>query len=205
MSSSRFYCALFNVGTSESKSSSPWPTKTSIVEGLKSGTFDIGLIIGDEPREAKGLCSEKLASYEIRVAVHPRHRFADLSEVPLLDLVKEPSIALCGKDSPVYSKSVTTLLEPYRNVTSVSEDHADPLSAIASIEAGRGVAICYETLAKVAGERVVLRRLTPSPPPTPVKLLYREEGLTALMADFIGAAKSLRRLPESKSRVPVPK
>ncbi len=176
-------------------------TKKCIVEGLQSGAFDLGLIIGDKPRKLRGLCCEQFASYQIQVAAHQGHRFANLTEIPLVEFSKERAIILCGKDSPYYSRSVTSLLKPYRPFATDPEEYIDPLSGLASIEAGRGVAICYETLAKVAGERVILRPLTPSPPRIPALILYRKEGSTALMADFVAAAQSLKDLPKSVPKI----
>ena len=167
-------------------------TTQLIVHGLQSGSLDIALTVGGEPEKSQGLCCEKVGSYGIQVATHRRHRFARLKEVPLREVAREPVIALCRNNFPWYSSFVTSLLKTYNHSFSIVEEHDNAQSVIAAVEAGRGVALFYETIAKTVGLRVTLRRLIPSPR-SPIVLLYRDEGMTPLMEEFLKAARSVRR------------
>ncbi len=172
-------------------------TTQLIVRGLQSGSVDIALTVGGEPEKSQALCCETLGSYGIRVAAHLRHRFARLKEVPLREVAREPVMALCRNNYPWYSGFVTSLLKEYNDSFSIAEEHNNAQSLIAAVQAGRGVALFYETLAQTACPRIAVRSLTPSPR-SPIVLLYRDERLTPLMKDFIEAARSV--MPVERAR-----
>lgn len=70
--------------------------------------------------------------------------------------------------------------------------HDSAHGVIAAVEAGRGVAVIYQVMAKTASECVVLRPLKPRPQPSPIVLVYREEAVSLLTEMFLNAARYSR-------------
>jgi LysR family transcriptional regulator, benzoate and cis,cis-muconate-responsive activator of ben and cat genes len=74
----------------------------------------------------------------------------------------------------------------------IAEECDTATSLIAAVEAGRGVALVFETMSRLAGERLVLRPITPALRRYPVDIAYREGVSKAAMA-FVEAIRRTQR------------
>jgi len=66
-----------------------------------------------------------------------------------------------------------------------AEEHDSGTSLIAAVESGRGVAVVASTFSTVAGPRLKLRELQPSPPPLVVGVAYQRGRLGPAAAQFV--------------------
>jgi DNA-binding transcriptional LysR family regulator len=173
-------------------------TSRAIVDGLHDGTLDVALAVTVSPSEFDGLTLEHLRTYGIRVAVHPLHRFARSRRVPLTEIVKEPLVAFSRLEHPEHHVFLEKVFASQRQRPAIAQECDTATSLIAAVEAGRGVAVVFETLSWLAGGRVVLKPITPKPRRYPVGVAYREGATEATMA-FVEA---LRRARQGSARAP---
>jgi len=113
----------------------------------------------------------------------------------------ERLIAHTLADYPEYHSSLSDLFVPLKRPPRIAEEHDSATSLIASVEAGRGVALVQQGFDCLTGPRLKVRPLTPAPPPLVVGVAYRKENNSAATENYIAAAKreSRRRLISSAS------
>jgi len=102
------------------------------------------------------------------------------------------SFCVAARNVPKTTRVLLEILEPYTHSPKFVGEHDSLESLIAAIEAGRGVAFFIQVISRLAGERLVLRPLKPAPPPLPVAVAYRPNGLSAAAAAFLAAASAAR-------------
>ena len=130
----------------------------------------------------------ELRQLEICVAAEPNHRLAKARKVSLSDVAKEPIIAFTVTNYPEHRLWLTELFAPLGKVPQIREEHDSVTSLIASVEAGRGVAVVLEPFKRFA-PRVKIRRLTPPPPSVPFGLACAKGPHSELISRFFSAAE----------------
>ncbi len=158
--------------------------------GLRDRTLDAALLVSISPRDFEGLDVEEIGRYPIRVACHRKHRFARLREVRLEDVVGEPIVTFSRKEYPEAHAGLARIFSPYARPPRIVEEYDSAMSLIAAVEARRGVALVPQSLSLLGGARLALRPLKPAPPPLPVAVAYRKDGVSAATAAFVAAAKA---------------
>jgi DNA-binding transcriptional LysR family regulator len=93
------------------------------------------------------------------------------------------------------------LFAPLKRPPNIAEEHDSATSLIASVEAGRGVALVQQSFDCLTGPRLKVRPLSPAPPPLVVGVAYPKETNSPAAESFIAAAKRLQ-LPRLRSRNP---
>jgi len=88
-----------------------------------------------------------------------------------------------------YHSLLSDWFEPPKRPPKIAEEHDNSTSLIASVEAGRGVALVQQGFECLAGPRLKVRPLTPAPPPCVVGIAYRKEPKSTATENFIAAAK----------------
>jgi DNA-binding transcriptional LysR family regulator len=88
------------------------------------------------------------------------------------------------------------LFAPLKRPPQIAEEHDSSTSLIASVEAGRGIALVQQGFECLAGPRLKVRPLTPSPPPFVVGVAYRK-GRNSLATDKFVVA--LRQSNDTKN------
>ena len=73
-----------------------------------------------------------------------------------------------------------------------AEEHDSGTSLIAAVEAGRGVAVVASVFSSVAGSRLKLRKLKPSPAPLVVGVAYHPRRLSPAARQFVRALTDLK-------------
>jgi DNA-binding transcriptional LysR family regulator len=161
---------------------------------LRSGELDVSVSMYGSPEDFQGLSVEPLGTYPVRVAVHKTHRFARLREVPMSELAKETILGKQGQ---------TKLFLPSSSSLKTVEEYDSMESLIAGVETGRGVTVGYQVISRIAGGRLVLRPLKPSPQPPPIVVAYRKEGVSATIAAFVAAVRTAKLNPCAEPLVDV--
>jgi LysR family transcriptional regulator, benzoate and cis,cis-muconate-responsive activator of ben and cat genes len=163
-----------------------------MARGLQERTLDAALIVSISPQEFAGFAIKDLGSYPVRVAFNKKHRFARLREVPLSDLAKEPIITLSRKENPEARAGLLKILAPATNSPNIVEEYDGVMSRIAAVDAGRGVMLDFQSLSAIAGQRLLFRPLKPAPPPLPIAIAYRPNGISKVVAAFVAAARAVK-------------
>ena len=163
-----------------------------MLRGLRERTLDAALIVAISPQDFSGLTVQELGRYPVRVAVDRKHRFARLKEVRLGDVAFEPIVTLTRKEYPEAHAGLAKILSAYTRAPRIVGEYDGAISLIAAVEAGRGVALDFQSLSLVAGHRLVLRPLKPAPPPLPIAIAYRAEGISVATAAFVAAAGAVK-------------
>ncbi len=160
--------------------------------GLREGTLDAALIVSISPQDFEGLTMHELVRYSVIIAINKRHRFARMKEVHLRDVAAEPLLTFTRKDYPEAHAGLAKILEPYTPTPRIVGEYESALSLLAAVEAGRGIALDFETLAMLSGDRVEFRPLRPKLPSLPLSIAYRTNGISAATADFVAATRAVK-------------
>jgi len=177
-------------------------TSQRLLRGLRDRTLDVALTVAISPRDFEGLAVESLGAYAIRVAMNKKHRFARLREVPLREVAREPIVAFTRSEHPEAHAGVLKILAPFTRSPKIVDEYDSFTSLTAAVEAGRGVALVVQIMSLLAGDRLVLRPLTPAPPLLPIAMAYRKDGVSAAAAAFLAATRAARP-KQSRSAGPI--
>jgi LysR family transcriptional regulator, benzoate and cis,cis-muconate-responsive activator of ben and cat genes len=159
-----------------------------LLSGVREGKLDLALMVRPQATAARGIRYVLLQSYPVCVAAHPTHPLARSRSIKLADVKKERLIAYTRKDYPEYHVWMEKL---YAGANpEIAEEHDSVTSLIAAVESGRGVALVSQSLSCLAGPRLKLRPLRPSPAPMSVGAAYRDGKLTESTSRFLAAVKA---------------
>lgn len=161
----------------------------AMLAGLLDQRLHIAMMIRPSAKVRRGLVFEELRRYRVCVAVNPMHPLAGQQSVRLEALADERLIAYSRSDYPEYHDWLAALFDTVGAVPLIAEEHDSATSLIASIEAGRGVAIVAECLACLAGPRLTLRLLAGKVDPFVVGLARCAGKPAELVTRFMEAAR----------------
>jgi DNA-binding transcriptional LysR family regulator len=160
-----------------------------MLRGLRDGKLHVALLIQLSARVMAGLVFEELHRYAVCVAVHPAHPLARVRKIGLEQVANERLIVYTLADYPEYHVWLSGLFAPLKRPPKIAEEHDSSTSLIASVEAGRGVALVQQNFDCLTGPRLKVRPLTPAPPPFVVGIAYRKDANSTATDNFIAAAK----------------
>ncbi|HEY5894344.1 MAG TPA: LysR substrate-binding domain-containing protein [Chthoniobacterales bacterium] len=160
-----------------------------LLRGLRDRKLDVALLVQVSAKVLAEFVFEELRQYAVCVAVHPAHPLARARKVGLEQVARERLIAYTLADYPEHHLWLTELFAPLNRPPQIAEEHDSATSLIASVEAGRGVALVLESFKCFVGPRVKIRPLNPPPPPLVVGIAFRREGNSKATENFIAAAR----------------
>ncbi|MBX3196664.1 MAG: LysR family transcriptional regulator [Labilithrix sp.] len=175
----------------------------AMLRGLRERTLDVAMFVSLAPQEFAGFTVEEIATYPIRVAMHPKHRFTRMQSVRLRDLAGEALVTFSREDYPEVHQGLAKILAPYTRSPNVVAEYETAVSLIAGVEAGHGLALLSETAGRLAGERLVFRALDPELPPLPISVAYRAEKASSSTLCFVAAAKGTEPKASRRRRPPL--
>lgn len=161
-----------------------------MLSGLREAKLQVGLMIQMSPKVMKGLLFQELRRYAVCVAVNPAHPLARMQKVGLEQVANERLITYTVADYPEYHAWLVDLFSTVKRSPQIAEEHDSATSLIASVEAGRGVALVQQGFDCLTGPRLKVRPLTPAPPPFVVGVTYRKETNSLITKKFIAAASA---------------
>jgi DNA-binding transcriptional LysR family regulator len=156
-----------------------------MLHGLREGGLDAALTVASSSKEMSGLAFEELRTYPFCVAVNASHRLARVRRVNLSQLKEEHLIVYSRADYPEYHEWLASMFQSLGAMPKIAEEHDSATSLIAAIEAGRGIALVPSVLSSLAGSRLMLREIKPSPMPLVVGVAYRRHHLNPAVRRFI--------------------
>lgn len=163
-----------------------------MLRGLRENKLDAALLVLVSPKVLAEFEVEELCRYPVCVAMSNNHPLARTREVGLKHLVKEPLIAFTLAEYPEYHAWIVDLFAPFPRPPKIVEEHESVTGLIAAVEARHGVALVSQSLSLLAGPRLKLRILQPSPTPLGIGIARRKDNRSAATANFIAAARQAK-------------
>jgi DNA-binding transcriptional LysR family regulator len=160
-----------------------------MLRGLRENKLDVALMVRISPKVLAEFEFEEIRGYGVAVAMHPAHPLARVRKLTLEHLINERLIAYTLTDYPDYHALLADLFAGLPHPPKISEEHESSTSLIASIEAGRGIALVLDSFKCLVGPRVKIRNLTPAPKPLIVGVAHRKGTTSAAVQSFVKAAK----------------
>lgn len=157
-----------------------------MLAGLRAGKLQVALMVHPPRKMLRGLQFRELARYPLCAALSPKHPLANFNEVSLEQLADEPMIGYSRNDYPEYHGLLDEIFAGGRTPRMV-EEHDGVISVIAAVEAGRGFALLPRCVESMAGPRLKLVPVKPSPMPIPVGAAWKKG--TGIVTEFIQAAE----------------
>jgi DNA-binding transcriptional LysR family regulator len=158
-----------------------------MVRGLRDSKLDVALMIRLSARAMDGLVFQELRRYAICVAMHTTHPLVRVRRISLERLASERLIAYTIADYPEYHAWLAEIFAPLKRQPVIAEEHDSATSLIASVEAGRGVALVQQGFECLAGPRLKLRPVIPAPPPFVVGVAHRRQNGSAVVKSFVAS------------------
>jgi DNA-binding transcriptional LysR family regulator len=156
--------------------------------GLREGKLQLAFLVRP-PAKLRGLQFEPLTHEHIRLAVAPKHPLAKKRVVTLEEAAHEPFIAYNRIDYPEYPQIFADIFSATKAKPRIAEEHDGVTSLIAAVEAGGGVALVAESVACIAGARMKLKPLSPSPEPVVIGAAWPKAGLSPAAERFLACAR----------------
>ena len=160
-----------------------------MLRGLRDGALHVALLIRVPARVMTGFVFEELRRYAVCVAAHPAHSLARARKVGLEQVADERLISYTLADYPEYHVWLSDLFAPLKRRPHIAEEHDSATSLIASVEAGRGVALVQQGFDCLSGPRLKIRPLSPAPPPLVAGVAYRKDAHSSATENFVAAAR----------------
>lgn len=157
---------------------------------LGDGKLEIALLVKPERSMLRGLHFEALSTDLIRLAVSNGHRFAKRRLVKLTQVAGERLLAYSRAGYPEYHESLAVIFGKGRGAPRIAEEHDGINSLTAAVEAGNGVAIVSESVACMAGPRLKLIAISPSPKPIVIGAAWPAAGPSPHGERFLKHARS---------------
>jgi DNA-binding transcriptional LysR family regulator len=165
-----------------------------MTNGLREGRLDAALTVEPSGKQMQGLTFEKLRSYPVCIALGATHRLVKATHIDLAALKDERLMVYSRDEYPEYHQWLKGMFgRAIQRLLENAEEHDSGTSLIAAVEAGRGVAIVVSVLSSVAGPRLKLRELQPSPPPLVVGVAYHRRRLGPAARQFVQVLTDLKR------------
>lgn len=159
--------------------------------GLLDGTLQVALMVQAAGKAMKGISFEPLRKFPICVAVHPSHPMAQARKVGLKQVSQERLIVYSRSGYPEYHTWFHALFAKAGLSPQVAEEYDSSTSLIASVEAGRGVALVQQGFECLAGPRLTVRPLSSVAPPFTVGIACLKKNTSPMVQSFLTAARTL--------------
>jgi DNA-binding transcriptional LysR family regulator len=164
-----------------------------MTNGLREGRLDAALTVEPSGKQMQGLAFEKLRSYPVCIALGAKHRLVRVRRIDLAELRDERLMVYSRAEYPEYHQWLKGIFgRAIQRFLENAEEHDSGTSLIAAVEAGRGVAVVVSVMSSVAGSRIKLRELQPSPPPLVVGVAYHRHRLCPAARQFVRTLNQLK-------------
>lgn len=167
-------------------------SSNGILKGVREKKLDLGVTVTVSPQSFDGLVLEQLGTYDINVAFHKKHRFVKYKQVPLSEIAKEELITFTRTEHPEAIPALHKILAQYTDDPKIVMECDSISSLFVAVEAGKGVGLGFSTMAKIAGNRIAVRPVTPASLRLPVGVIYNDQRLSEMANEFLSIIKSVK-------------
>ena len=165
-------------------------TTDEMLKRLRNGALQVALIVKPRAVMLRGLESEEIARDALALGVAPGHALARRKSVSLREFSSEPLVAYSREEYPEYYRSLVSMYAAIGKKPAIAEEHDGINSLVAAVEAGSGVAIVSESVACLAGPRMKLVPIKPSPEPVIICAVWSKPGASAAARQFLEHARA---------------
>lgn len=160
------------------------------LEQILDGALDIALGRWDLlPAEVS---SRVIAHEELVLALPSGHHLAGRAKVSLKELERDPWIALPSGPGAALPQRLHMLAAKAGFVPRITQIAPDSATSMVLVASGFGVAMTQSSVQEhIYAPGVVFRPIAESPPPLPVRLVWRREDPSPALAEVIGVAEAL--------------
>lgn len=160
------------------------------LEQVLEGSLDIALGRWDLlPAEVS---SRIIAHEELVLALPVGHRLASRAKVSLKELERDSWIALPSGPGAALPQRLHMLAAKAGFVPRITQIAPDSATSMVLVSSGFGVAMTQSSVQEhIYAPGVVFRQIAESPPPLPVRLVWRREDPSPALAEVIEVAKAL--------------
>jgi len=166
-----------------------------MIHGLKDKSLDLALTIRPSGSMAAGILFEPIRSYAACLALPPAHPLSTVPKITLRQVAAEPLVVYSKEEYPEYHAWIAKLFGKQRLSPSITEEHDSSTSLIASVEAGRGVALVQQGFECLSGPRLIIRTLQPPPTPFVIGAAWRKDSDCLSVNSFLTALRQDRDRP----------
>jgi len=163
-----------------------------MLKGLGEGSLDVALMIRPTGPPPTGIAFEPIREFAVCLAMPLDHPLAKAPKVTLRQVAAERLIVYSREDYSEYHAWLEGLFQGQPSSPSIAEEHDSATSLIASVEAGRGVALVQQGFEQLSGPRLLVRPLQPPPPPFVVGAAWRKDSKCTLVSNFLAAVRRAR-------------
>ena len=160
-----------------------------MLRGLRDGKIDVAFLVNVSARRMGEFAFEEIRRDAVCVALHSAHPLAKVRKIRLEQVAGERIVAFTIADYPEYHAWLNDLFEPLNRKPQIVEEHDSFAGLIASVEAGRGVALVSQSFKIVARRGVKIRAFVPPLPPLIIGAARAKKAKSATVESFIAAAK----------------
>ena len=160
-----------------------------MLRGLVNGTLHVAFLIQVPAKFLSGLVFDEIHRYAVCIAVSPAHPLGRARKIGLEQVANERLVTYTLADYPEYHAWLSDLFAPLKRHPKIGEEHDSATSLMASVEAGRGVALVQQGFDCLTGPRLKVRPLAPAPRPFVVGIAYRKGVKSPAVRNFIAAAR----------------
>lgn len=133
-----------------------------MIARLLDGTLNFGITV-EPPAEVSGdIQFEELRRYPFCIALAARHPFARKKSLTLAEVASQPLIGLSRRDYTEYHQMLERLFAPLKLRPRIAVECDGSTSMLTELEAGNGIGIVSELFRRIAGRRLVYRRVSDS-------------------------------------------
>lgn len=159
-----------------------------MLAGLRDGTLDVALMIKPHSASLRGLEFRTLRKQAVCVAVHPTHPLATQARIGLSQIARERLVVYTKEDYPEYHAWLERLFRKNGLIPRIGEAHDSATSLIAAVESGFGVALVQQGFECLSGPRLLLRPISPAPPPFVVGMAWHQGERRVPVKKFVAVA-----------------
>ena len=147
-----------------------------IIDGLRNGGLQLAVTAWPVAEYHPELEFESLKSYPLCALLPAAHPLARLKTIPIEKVVAEPLITLNRKNYPDAHTMIEKLFRSLGVKPRIALECDSGTSAITAVESGRGVALSFPVVEKVAGNRLRYRPVTGITEVVPVGIVRAKNG-----------------------------
>jgi DNA-binding transcriptional LysR family regulator len=147
-----------------------------IVDGLRNGGLQLAVTAWPVAEYHPELEFESLKTYPLCALLPGAHPLARLKTIPIEKVLAEPLITLNRKNYPDAHAMIEKLFRSLGMKPRIALECDSGTSAITAVESGRGIALSFPVVKKVAGNRLRYRPVTGISEVVPVGIVRAKNG-----------------------------
>ena len=133
-----------------------------MIARLLDGTLHLGITVEPGAEVSGDIHFEELRRYPFCIALAAGHPFARKKSVTLAEVATQPLVGLSRRDYTEYHQMLDRLFAPVKTRPRIAVECDGSTSMLTELEAGNAIGIVSDLFRRIAGRRLVYRRVSDS-------------------------------------------